>query len=341
MVVTRPPAVNATAGPGAALPSAAMPRLPAVTAARLNGRAHALASAGYVRLASRLLHDERALERGLDAAAAITATRARAGCVVFSKDRAMQLDACLRSIERFAPYDGPITVIYTATTPAFAAGYGLLAPGPRVRLVAQGDDFRRDVLAAIDERSPLTVFHTDDDLFFRRPPLAPSVPDGFAAFSLRLGENTTYAYTTDRALPLPAHGEQGPVIAWSWTRAVDDFAYPFSLEGHLMRTDLVRALLSGIDFASPNQLEGRMHVRRAGAPRLLLAFRQSCVVSVPVNTVNTSTRPNRAGRDPRLSAEALNERLLAGDRIDLDAVDFSSIGAAHCELDLPLARAGA
>ena len=35
----------------------------------------------------------------------------------------MQLDACLRSIERLAPYVGPIIVVYLATTGEFANGY--------------------------------------------------------------------------------------------------------------------------------------------------------------------------------------------------------------------------
>ena len=71
-------------------------------------------------------------------------------CIVFSKDRAMQLDLCLRSIERFAPYSGPIVVVYRATTRAFSNGYRALATNGHVRLVEQSDNFRRDVMSAID-----------------------------------------------------------------------------------------------------------------------------------------------------------------------------------------------
>ena len=44
--------------------------------------------------------------------------------IIFSRDRAMQLDASFRSIVRFAPYRGPIVVIYKATSQTFADGYG-------------------------------------------------------------------------------------------------------------------------------------------------------------------------------------------------------------------------
>ncbi len=126
------------------------------------------------------------------------------------------------------------------------------------------------------------------------------VPEGFVAFSLRLGENTTHTHTDDRPQALPTVSTRGPLMAWNWMRATGDFAYPLSLNGHVMRTELVISLLARTRFSSPNLLEGALHVRRARVPPLMLAFRQSCVVSVPVNVVNTSTRPNRAGRDPRM-----------------------------------------
>ena len=43
----------------------------------------------------------------------------RAACIVFSKDRPLQLEACLRSIRRFAPYDGPCyRCLFPAPPPA-------------------------------------------------------------------------------------------------------------------------------------------------------------------------------------------------------------------------------
>lgn len=80
-------------------------------------------------------------------------------CVVFSKDRAMQLDACLRSIAAFAPYEGRISVIFKATTTEFGQAYRLLSLPNGVTLVEQGDDFKRDVLAAIEEDIEHTVSH--------------------------------------------------------------------------------------------------------------------------------------------------------------------------------------
>lgn len=252
-------------------------------------------------------------------------------CIVFSKDRAMQLDLCLRSIERFAPYSGPIVVVYRATTRAFSNGYRALATNGHVRLVEQSDNFRRDVMSAIDPAVMHTVFHTDDDVFFRRPAGTPVLPAGFAAFSLRLGTNTTHYYPLDRPQPVPVSSSQGSVLAWHWVSGTDDFAYPMSLDGHVLSTALLRRMLSRARFANPNQLEEELHLRRYLAPPGMLAFRASSIVSIPANVVSATHR-NRAGDNAATSPEALNSCFLAGERIDLGAMDFSAVVGAHQEI---------
>jgi hypothetical protein len=259
-------------------------------------------------------------------------------CIIFSKDRAMQLDACVRSIQQFARYDGSIIVIYKATTPAFARGYELLDPGDRVRLVAESDDFGRDVMEAIDPEVPYTVFQVDDDVFFRRPPAVPVVPESFAALSLRLGENTSYCYPMGQEQAIPDMVSKGHLLAWNWMRASGDFSYPMSLDGHVFRTSRLVRMLSGQGFTNPSRLEEALTRRRFSAPPLMLSFPESCVVSLPVNIV-TTTHSNRAGADPGLSAEALNSRFLAGERIDLEAMDFSAVRGAHQEIALKFTTA--
>jgi len=251
-------------------------------------------------------------------------------CIVFSKDRALQLDACLHSIERNAPYGGSTVVIYLATNPEFSRAYELVAISERTRLLPQSADFRRDVLEAVDTAARYTVFHTDDDFCFRRPAGHLILPHGFACFSLRLGENTKYCYPLDREQRVPSAAASDSIMEWDWTRADGDFAYPMSVNGHIFETDLLRRMLRRASFSNPNELEYELHVRRYMAPPLMLASRESCVVSVPANAVSTTA--NRSGEDPSYSPETLNARFLGGQRIDLDAMDFSGIRGAHQEI---------
>jgi hypothetical protein len=230
-------------------------------------------------------------------------------CVIFSRDRAMQLDACLRSIERLAPYDGQITVIWKATGPEFESAYRLLAAGSHAHFKAQTPDFRSDVIGALDAQRAYT------------------------AFSLRLGTNTTYCYPFRRSQQLPAIGTSGPFIAWDWTRADADFSYPLSLDGHLVHTKHLLQILSRASFTNPNELEEELHLRRYRVPHTMLAFQESCLVSIPINIVSPTHR-NPAGSDPETSPPALNTRFLAGERIDFDAMDFSTVRGAHQEIPL-------
>jgi hypothetical protein len=244
----------------------------------------------------------------------------------------MQLDACLRSIDRFAPYAGSITVIFRATTPDFETGYGLLMNRRDVTFREQSD-FEADVLKVTGEDQEYTVFHTDDDVFFRAPSALPMPAEGFVAFSLRLGTNTTYCYSGATRQALPPFSRSGPYLAWDWTRAQHDFAYPMSLDGHVFKTRLLRDLLSKARFENPNELEEELHLRRYKAPSWLLSFEQSCLVSIPLNIVS-STHTNRASANPELSPASLNYRFLAGERISLDSIEASSVCGAHQEFAL-------
>jgi len=254
-------------------------------------------------------------------------------CVIFSKDRPMQLDACLRSIDRFEPYAGPITVIYQATSSDFETGYALLMESAADVEFIEQSSFEDDVLTATDGELEYTVFHTDDDVFYRGPPAPPLPAEGFAAFSLRLGANTTYCYSSGSPQPLPPFSRHSPFLGWNWNRAEHDFAYPMSLDGHVFRTPALQELLRGARFGNPNELEEELHLRRHRMPSWLLSFEQSCLVSIPLNIVS-STHANRASKKPELSPLRLNDRFLAGERIALESIDASSICAAHQELPL-------
>jgi hypothetical protein len=259
--------------------------------------------------------------------------RLHVNCIVFSKDRAMQLDACLRSIERFSGYRGDIIVIFKATSRGFEDGYQLLSGTTSARLFSQRRDLKVEVLDAIDPSRRCTVFHTDDDVFFRQPPGFAVPASGFAAFSQRLGKNTTYCHPLDRLQPLPSFEERDALLAWNWTRAKHDFAYPMSLDGHVFPTDLVRPLIERVQFDNPNEFEDALHAQRHRMPAAMLAFRESCLVSIPANVV-TSTHRNRSTNRADWSPAVLNRRFLAGERIDLDAMEFLRVNGAHCDIPL-------
>ncbi len=161
--------------------------------------------------------------------------------LLFSRDRAMQLDATLRSFYTCCqdPDLLDLAVLYKATTLLHSKQYaGLQAAYPQVHFISQAS-FRHDVLDHLYQEPsgplrffrrlilslghrlgaanrllpfagpiPYGLFLVDDNLFVRRFNLEPvllslqSDPSALG-FSLRLGSNTTFCYPQNRTQSLP------------------------------------------------------------------------------------------------------------------------------------------
>lgn len=268
--------------------------------------------------------------------------------IVFSRDRACQLDALLRSIDANLDTGEPdrkpaVGVLWTATGDRYALAYMRCAAAHPAIHFRRERDFQGDLGLLMPPRG-LVCFFTDDDIVHGHASLRDAArvleSESVVAFSFRLGENTTYCYPHDceQALPLPLV-RTGSRMRWQWVDAAYDFGYPLSLDGHVMRATDVWSAIGNGSARNPNELESRIAL---AAPLLLgcrpwfASYRQSVVTGIPANRVN-ETHPNRCNEDPAFSPSALNDRYLAGERINLDAIDFTGIRGAHQELELVLA----
>lgn len=233
-------------------------------------------------------------------------------CLVFTKDRPLQLDAFLRSAQKYAPYEWP----------------------PAVSLCA-GEDFQREVIRFLRTWRRV-VFHTDDDVWFapwNGPATAIRFPHPTVIHSFRLGRNTTYCHPVDAEQAVP--GE----FPWKWREAELDFNYPLSLNGTVYRSADILPLLD-FSFSNPTELEAGLAARAADVrfkPEWMTAPVHSCCVSLPHNRVSSSNGA-RAGCNPEWSAAALQAKYEDGWRIDLDAMDWSNIIGAHQEVPLKFYR---
>ena len=117
-------------------------------------------------------------------------------CVVFSRDRAMQLDAFLESIDFYVPrLFETVSVLYKPTSETFEEAYAILAAERSNVHWVRETSFPENLRALVGETDN-TVFHTDDDVYFRTPDRF-DLRNDEVCFTLRLGLNTTYSYTLD------------------------------------------------------------------------------------------------------------------------------------------------
>jgi hypothetical protein len=241
----------------------------------------------------------------------------------------MQLDGFLQSVEQQAlRIFTSVAVIYKPTSHSFERAYAALESAwPDVRWIREFD-FREDVVAAIGS-GDTTVFHTDDDLYFRSPGRIDLRRDE-VCFALRLGLNTTYCYPLDVREQLVGASIQDDRVAWNWrTQGPGAYSYPLALNGHVFRTRDVKDWFARARYTNPNELEAALQEFRDEVEPRMASFKHGIVVSIPANIVN-DTYPNRHGNFANI--EELNERFLAGERIDVGAMEFSAVGACHQEI---------
>jgi hypothetical protein len=259
----------------------------------------------------------------------VFAKGSRLHCIVFSRDRALQLDAFLASVSVHAPQlFTDVTILFRPSSDRHAEAYALLeSEHTHVRWVRESQ-FRDDLLGVVGD-SGMTVFHTDDDVYFRTPgPF--EVRDDEVCFSLRLGLNTTYSYSLDVDQRLVGASVVGGRLAWDWrSQGAGELSYPLAVNGHVFRGEEVCKWVGSAQFTNPNTLESALQFFNSDVRPRMACFRHSVVVSVPANLVN-ETNVNRHGELG--SADELNERFLAGERIDIGAMDFSDVRAAHQEI---------
>lgn len=111
-----------------------------------------------------------------------------------------------------------------------------------------------------------------------------------------------------------------------------DFDCTFSLDGHIYRTEEIWPHIERVGFSTPNELEDRLW-----PVRFQLQYAEhSCLVGIPHNRVQDQYPNKNAGG----SAKKLNARFLAGDRIDLEAMDFSNVIGVHQEIPYRFKKAG-
>ena len=268
--------------------------------------------------------------------------------IIFSRDRANQLSLLLSSIDKNGSDLFDITVIYNASSDAFQDGYNILEDQYEeivwIKQQSPPSDFRETTLQAIKNSGEYVCFFVDDNILYRKVATTfESIDTMFRYFdtqekqllclSLRLGSNTSVQNEyKNKVCPFPQEliAVDDLYAVWDWTMLPKhtNFAYPFSVDGHIYRKDQVLEMVT-YDFDTPNGLEGSGKFD-VSLPNLMACFDDSALVNSPINIVGSSK--NEAGNKYGMSLEELNDLFLSGHAIDLDSMDFSEVRGCHQEI---------
>jgi hypothetical protein len=271
--------------------------------------------------------------------------------LIFSRDRAMQLDATIRSFSRHCVkeqnWNDPVgtrlkkVVLFKATTPQHAAQYERLRQAwPEWQFVAE--TWFHQNLMQILEGSYAALFMVDDCLW-----VAPFDPARDAVsfeykrvmgISYRLGKNTTYNYPGDRQQQAPEMVFEHRLWSFDWTGADGDFGYPMEVSSSMYRTADVMPLISAFsNMRNPNDLESGLVGFAGGYVErrpLLLCYETSRAFCAPMNVVTETVKNRVSELTGFYTTNVLRDRFERGVRIDVSKLDGYVPKSCHEEIDI-------
>lgn len=225
---------------------------------------------------------------------------ATTGCVIFSKDRALQLHALLSSYFEKVENPAPVYLLYQATTSAHQHAYEEVFENfldRKFQAIAQESrkTFKDQLIGILDSlASSRVVFLVDDIVFIESMDLndltkfdvRTTIP------SLRMGGNLKRAYTTQQEQPLPPfvshESADDDKLCWIWGQGEYDWSYPLSVDGHLFSTGEIRILTRYTTFHSPNTFESNLQAyAKLFKKRHGICYKKAKILNIPANRVQT------------------------------------------------------
>lgn len=263
-------------------------------------------------------------------------------CIVFSKDRPIQLDACLKSFLRNCSSNERIhlKVIYKCSNERFENQYkSLISEYRNVKFIKE-TYFKNDVLEQL-RSSDFVAFIVDDTIFIDKFSFDDIINalenhNDAIGFSLRLGINIVYSYPLDKYQKLPDFEQLNQyILKFHWLNAEADFGYPLELSSSIYRTKDILNLIENLRFVNPNTFESELNNQKtffAKTHPFLLCFRKSVAFSIPANLVQTAWR-NRSSEKEDYSTGKLLQLFEDGFRIDIEDLQGFIPYACHQEVE--------
>ncbi len=241
--------------------------------------------------------------------------------IIFSKDRACQIDSLLRSLnDNFHYIPDTVSVLYKSTDSDFQDGYHRVMAKEILTNIhwLKETDFKSDVrnLVLTMKHESLLMFLVDDNIIFRKIDITPTVAK-FQRKHLFISLRASRSYPRDRELP--SFSETDGSLEWKWKikrKKSNTWNYPFSVDGNIYQTVRLQQILNNINFAAPNSFESAMHAyRKCRWIRQIdkaISPMQPSVFNNPLNRVQTEGKTYHKNIDPNF----INKKYLAGFEID-------------------------
>jgi hypothetical protein len=148
------------------------------------------------------------------------------------------------------------------------------------------------------------------------------------AFSLRLGLNTNYCYALDTNNDIPKYYEYyNDIIKWKVNDSVNDFAYLFSVDGNVFKSDFIKKIVLSNnfpEFKSPNKFESILSLISIENSEMS-SFKTSKLINVPANRVQNDFK----NRNENIDVDYFNQKFKNGYKIDISKISLINNNSCH------------
>ena len=226
--------------------------------------------------------------------------------IIFSKDRPFQLRSLLFAIKENLFGLSNIFVVYRASSNAMLKRYikieNMFKP-EGMKFIEEKNDFKKDLNLTLQlVKTSHIMFSVDDILIFDKVNISDlkSIIEKNHIFSLRLGKNITYCYPMNKnqIIPMNFKRHKGDIISWKINDGEYDFSYPFSLDMHVLSTELIQLVSKQLLYNSVNSYEGALNIITKYISNWdIYSFNNSKCVNLPFNKIQNENDNNFAGFD--------------------------------------------
>lgn len=242
--------------------------------------------------------------------------------IIFSKNRAAQLDLLLRSIKDNFSMIYDISILYKSTSQCFTEGYDKVkSKFPDLDWVEE-TDFVHDYKTILNDIiSPYTLILVDDEVVVDDcmvdNALSEMVNKNLHCISLRMHPNVNYCYTANLPSPemQPSYVINDWGYVWNWKHYDEriDLGYPSCINSHIYPTHFIQHFSKVLRYENVNQLEGQLNTQRDSFKPYMLCFKNPKTVNIANNLVQSGT--NRYSNLQENTVEYLNNKYLSGYQI--------------------------
>lgn len=245
--------------------------------------------------------------------------------LIWTKDRACQLDLLLRSIYRHFDNRGKIIVRWDYSNEEFKKGYEKLKQQyPYVSYLQTTGDFARDTKDLVYHgiKTPYMVAICDDDVFINKTNIdriMEHYTDDVCAVSLRMSKNIVWCYGTQKDSPPPKFEPCEQYLKWKWSKSdpSTDWGYPSAVNIHIYKSLWYWNAIKDLKFDTPNKLEYLFNTNRKIFKPYIVSFDETKILNMPVNQVQTLSPTNPYGKTFAYTRKELNDKFLNGYIIDV------------------------